>query len=150
MMRSLPAEYISLCIGINIYGQATFSPRSLRPAIIGFVELLRENHPNVPITLMSPIWALEKETSPNAAGFTIQAIRAEVSAAVDALRARGDLNVHYINGLDILGQEHELRLPDRLHPDAEGYCIMGRNFLAKVVPLFITAREEVCRQSGGS
>jgi hypothetical protein len=135
MMRSLPTDYISLCVGANIYGQASFSPRSFRPAIIGFVKLLREKHPDVPVTVMSPIWSLERETTPNPVGFTIRAMREEIAAAVETLRANGDASIFYVNGLDILGQEHESRIPDRLHPDAEGYRIMGRNFLAKAVPL---------------
>jgi lysophospholipase L1-like esterase len=59
-------------------------------------------------------------------------MRQEVAAAVDVLRAHGDKHIHYVNGLDILGEEHEALLPDELHPSPDGYRLMGRNFLDKV------------------
>ncbi len=126
-MRDLPADLLSLCVGINIYGASSFSARSFAPAIIGFVRVLREKHPDVPLVIMSPIFGVHRETEPNAVGFTLPAMREEAARAVEALRHAGDRQVHYIDGLDILGPDQAARLPDDLHPDAEGYRIMGRN-----------------------
>lgn len=137
MIRGLPAHFISICAGANINGQSSLGPRTFRPAIVGFVSIIREGHPKIPITVMSPIWSLSRETTKNAVGFTIPDMRKELALAVETLRAHGDQNIHYVDGLDILGKDQENRLPDRLHPDAEGYRIMGANFLKKVVkPLF--------------
>ena len=132
MIRDLPADYLSMCLGINIYGAASLSPRSFRPAIIGTVQTVREQHPDTPLALLSPIFSPPRETTPNAVGFTLQAMRQEVAAAVETLRAHGDRHVHYVDGLRIFGPEHAYHLPDNLHPDAEGYKIMGRNFLREV------------------
>lgn len=132
MIRDLPADFLSMCVGINIYGAASLSPRSFRPAIIGFVKTIREHHPDTPFVVMSPIFSPPRETTPNAVGFTLSAMRDEVAAAVEALRSCGDTNIHYIDGLEIFGSDLAHLLPDELHPDAEGYKVMGKNFLQKV------------------
>ena len=132
-MRDLPADLISICAGINIYGNGSLNPRSFRPAIIGFVKTLRDGHPHTPIAVMSPIGCPDRETKKNAVGFSLRDMREEVADAVARLRAAGDARVHYVNGLDILSEEHAERLYDGLHPDAEGYKIMGRNYLDNVI-----------------
>ncbi|HEY8743546.1 MAG TPA: SGNH/GDSL hydrolase family protein [Chloroflexota bacterium] len=132
MMRDLPADYLSMCLGINIYGAGSLAPRAFRPAIIGSVQVLREKHPETPLAVMSAIYSPPRETTKNAVGFTLQAMREEVAAAVEALRAHGDANIHYIDGLRIFGPEAADLLPDELHPNAEGYKLMGKNFLREV------------------
>lgn len=132
MMRDRPAEYLSMCVGINIYGAGSLGPRGFRPAIIGSVQILREQHPETPLAVMSPIYSPPRETTKNAVGFTLQAMREEVTAAVEALRAHGDTNTHYVDGLWIFGPEAADLLPDNLHPNAEGYQLMGRNYLRQV------------------
>jgi lysophospholipase L1-like esterase len=132
LIRDRPADYLSLCVGINIYGSGSFNARSFGPAIIGFVQTIREGHPATPLVVQSPIFSPPRETAPNVVGFTLQAMREEVTAAVDALQAAGDQYVHYVDGLTILGADQAHRLPDDLHPDAEGYALMGENFLREV------------------
>lgn len=132
LIRDLPADYLSMCVGINIYGANSLSPRTFRAAIIGFVQIVREKHPDTPYVVMSPIYSPPRETTPNAVDFTLQAMRDEVAAAVDALRAAGDYKVHYVNGLEIFGPAYAHLLPDELHPDAEGYRLMGQHFTAQV------------------
>jgi len=132
LIRDLPADYLSMCVGINIYGANSLSPRTFRSAIIGFVQIVREKHPDTPYAVISPIYSPPRETTLNAVDFTLQAMREEVAAAVDALQAAGDRHLHYVNGLDIFSAEYTHLLPDELHPDAEGYRIMGRNFTRQV------------------
>lgn len=133
MMRDLPADFLSMCVGINVYGHTSLNLRTFRPAIIGFAQILRERHPETPLAIMSPICSPPRETTPNGVGFTLSAMREEVAEAVSALQACGDRNVYYINGLDVFGPEFAHLLSDELHPNAEGYKIMGKNFLDKVV-----------------
>ncbi len=136
LMHDLPADYLSICVGINIYGAASLSPRTFRGAIIGFVQIVRDAHPEIPFVVMSPIYSPPRETTPNAVGFTLQAMRAEVAAAVDALQAAGDAQLHYVDGLAVFSADYAHLLPDALHPDAEGYRIMGQNFTEKVANRF--------------
>lgn len=65
-------------------------------------------------------------------GFTRAAMWAEVAEAVVLMQARGDANLHYVDGLELFGPDMAHMLPDDLHPDAEGYPAMGRNFVEKV------------------
>ncbi|MEZ4684146.1 MAG: SGNH/GDSL hydrolase family protein [Caldilineaceae bacterium] len=132
MIRDLPVDYLSICVGINIYGAASLSPRTFRGALIGFIEIVRDAHPEIPFVVMSPIYSPPRETTPNAVGFTLQAMRIEVEAAVDALQRAGDVDLYYVNGLEIFNADYAHLLPDDLHPDAEGYRLMGQNFTEKV------------------
>ena len=140
LMRGLPADFISIKVGINVYGAASLGVRAFRPAVIGFVETLRERHAAIPIAVVSPIFSPPREDTPNAVDFTLRAMREEVAEAVSAIRERGGSNVHYVDGLRLFGPEHAHMLPDDLHPDAEGYETLARNFLREVAePLFVPA-----------
>lgn len=137
LIRDQPADYVSLCLGINVYGAASLGPRTFGPAIIGFVQIVREKHPDVPLAVVSPIYSPPRESTPNAVGLTLAAMRDEVAAAVETLRAHGDRRITYVDGLRVFGPELAHLLPDELHPNAEGYRRMGENYLREVArPLF--------------
>ena len=136
MIRDLPADYISMCLGINIQGASSLGQRAFRPAIIGAVQIVREKHPDIPIVLMSPICSPPREENPNTVGFHLKRMREEVQAAAEALQTHGDRNVHYVDGLRVFGADYVHLLPDDLHPDAEGYRVMGKNFVAEVAEKF--------------
>jgi lysophospholipase L1-like esterase len=128
MIRDRPADFISLCVGINMHG-GSVGPRAFLPAIIGFVQIIREKHPHTPILLISPIYSQPREDEINAAGWTLPLMREEVEAAFRTLREFGDAHIHYLNGLDLLGPQFQHLLPDKLHPNGEGYQQMARNFV---------------------
>ena len=132
LIRDLPADYISICCGINIYGANSLGPRAFRAAVIGSAQTIRERHPDIPLALISPIYSPPREEAKNNVNFTLQEMRNEVRAAAEALKECGDGNIHYINGLDIFGPELNEFLPDQLHPNAEGYKRLGANFTEKV------------------
>jgi lysophospholipase L1-like esterase len=126
-IRDTPADVISLCLGINVYGGASLSPRTFRPAVIGFVQTIREGHPDTPLIVMSPIVSPPREETANVVGFDLPWMRQEIATAVRTLVDNGDAHIHYVDGLQILGPEHAHLLPDNLHPNAEGYKLMGNN-----------------------
>jgi len=132
VVRDGPADFVSICVGINIMGGASLNMRSFRPAIIGFVQIVREKHPDVPFAVVSPIVSPPRETAKNAVGFNLPMMREEAAAAVAALRAHGDRHVHYIDGLALFGPDFAHLLPDDVHPNAEGYKALGKRFLAEV------------------
>jgi hypothetical protein len=129
VIRDRDADLISLCVGINIYGNESLNARTFGPGIIGFVKIIREKHPDTPIALLSPIYSPGREDTSNAVGFTLRSMREEVAIAVEKLRANGDGNIHYINGLDVFDSNNAHLLPDDLHPNSEGYGIMAANLL---------------------
>lgn len=137
MIRELPADFLSMKVGINIYGSASLNERTFRAAIIGFVQIIREKHPDTPFAVISSIYSPPRETELNAVGFSLRDMREEVSEAVEALKAHGDGNMYYVDGLNLFGAEHAHMLPDELHPDSEGYKILAQNFLKEVAkPIF--------------
>ena len=132
LIRDRPADFISVKIGINIYGGASLGPRAFRPAVIGTIATIRDGHPETPFAVCSPIWGHDRETTPNAVGLTLQQMRVEVREAVESFRQRGDANIYCVDGLKLFGEELAHLLPDNLHPDAEGYRRMGENFIKEV------------------
>lgn len=132
LIRDQPADFLSVKIGINIYGGSSLGPRAFRPAIIGTIATIRDGHPNTPFAVCSPIWGHDRETTPNAVGLTLQQMRVEVREAVESFRRRGDANIYYVDGLNLFGEDLAHLLPDNLHPDAEGYRLLGENFLKEV------------------
>ena len=136
MIRDTSADYISMCLGINIQGAASLGPRAFRPAIIGAVQIIREKHPDIPLVLMSPICSPPREENPNAVGLHLKGMRAEVQAATEALQTHGDKHVHYVDGLSVFGADYVHLLPDALHPDADGYRVMGKNFITQAANKF--------------
>jgi len=134
LIRDRPADMISLCLGINVQGGASLNARTFRPAILGFVKIVREKHPTLPLAVISPIFAPERERTPNAVGLDLEKMREEIRVAVDTLQAFGDENVFYVDGLELFGPENAHLLPDNLHPDAQGYELLARNFSRLVMP----------------
>lgn len=128
LIRDTPADIISLCLGINVYGGSTLSPRTFRPAVIGLVQIIREKHPTTPIALMSPIWSPPREENQNAVGFTLVKMRSEIQEAVNSMTALGDEHLHYVHGLSIFDETQADNLPDDLHPNGPGYVTMGENY----------------------
>lgn len=136
MIRDLPADLITLKLGINVMGASSLNHRTFKSAIIGLIEIIREKHPETPIGVISPIISPPRETDDNSVGFSLQKMRIEVEDAVKrVIETDGDANLLYFSGLDIFGQELVgPRLPDDLHPDGDGYELMGSNVADKILP----------------
>ena len=137
MIRDLPADFISMKVGINIYGSSSLSIRTFRSSVIGFIEILREKHIDTPLAVISPIYSPDRETVLNTGDLSLQIMRNEIQEAVSKIQSYGDRNIHYIDGLSIFGEQYGHMLPDGLHPIAEGYKVMAENFLNEVaIPIF--------------
>jgi len=133
LLRNYAADILSMEVGVNIHAGATLDARAMRAALIGFVSILRERHPDTPLAIMSALYAWERETQRNAVNLTLADTRPIVQEAVEALRASGDRNTHYFNGLDFLGEAQKALIEDHVHPNAEGYKVLGAKFAEKVI-----------------
>ena len=132
LIRDRAADFISIKIGINIYGRASLGPRAFRPAILGTIATIRDGHPDKPLAVCSPIWGHVRETKENAVGLTLPQMRMEIAEAVESFRKRGDDRIYYIDGLKLFDESMAKHMPDNLHPDAQGYQMMGERFLKEV------------------
>lgn len=114
------ADLISLCLGINIYGQASYSARTLRPALLGFLEIIRAQHPRTPVVVISPISSPSREEQPNAVGLSLSDVRRIVEESVACLIDSGDDRLTIVDGRTLLGAEEAALLLDGLHPGPAG------------------------------
>nr|WP_245368535.1 SGNH/GDSL hydrolase family protein [Paenibacillus silagei] len=128
LIRDLPADLITLCVGVNIYGAVSSSPRMFKPLLIGLLETIREKHTETPMVVISPIYGTERETEENPLGFTLPLMRREIADTVKLLQARGDRHLHYLDGLEWFGPADGELLTDGLHPGPEGYELLGSRF----------------------
>ncbi len=130
-IRELPADRISLKLGINTYGQSTYTQRTWAPAVIGLILTIRDHHPATPLLVTSPIVSPQRETTLNRGELNLRIMRQTLAEIVEKLRARGDANLHYLDGLRLLGPDDDLgkyMLQDLVHPSGDGYELIGSRF----------------------
>ena len=140
MIRDMPADLITLKLGINVHGQGSLNPRTFKPSVIGMIETIREKHPKTPIGIISPIICPPRENA-ESNGLSLRDMRMELKDAVDRIvEIDGDDKLFYFSGLDLFGEELVgPMLPDDLHPDEDGNVIMGDNAAALVLPKLLEA-----------
>jgi len=120
-IRDLPARLISLCLGINIHGGATFSGRTLPGQVEAFISTVREGHPKTAIVVITPLPAPNREGKPNAVGLTLDDVRDCVE-----LGARRDPDIQLIDGRTVLSVDEARALyADDVHPGPDGYRLIG-------------------------
>ncbi|MEU3020307.1 GDSL-type esterase/lipase family protein [Nocardiopsis sp. NPDC007018] len=154
-MRDTRADLISVKIGINLVNADLMRARALGPAVHGFLDTIREGHPDVPLLVVSPTLCPIHEHTPGPTAFDPEALRtgrkvfqatgsaAEASAGKLTLtsvretlsrivreRAAEDPYLSYLDGRDLYGEKdhEELPLPDRLHPDTAAHRRIGTRF----------------------
>jgi hypothetical protein len=154
-MRDTPADVISLKIGINLVNADLMRLRAFAPAVHGFLDTIREGHPDAPLLIVSPLYCPIHEDTPGPGAFdmnalaagkvsfratgdpadrkagklTLTVIRDELRRIVQQ-RAANDPHLHYLDGLELYGQQDfaDLPLPDQLHPDGPAHRRIGERF----------------------
>jgi hypothetical protein len=142
-MAALPADRLTLKLGINVHTSQTLRDRTFAPLAHGFIVTLRDKHPTTPITVISPILSPEREDSPVSnmpalyfggdplmGDLTLNQVRGILQDVVEAHRVRGDTAIDYLDGRELFGEADVEHLPDGLHPSTEGYALMGERFAA--------------------
>lgn len=155
VMRDTPADLISVKIGINLVNADLMRMRAFPPAVHGFLDTIRDGHPDTPLLVVSPVSCPIHEDTPGPGAFDIEAftsgqsrfvatgdpaevaagrltlttIRAELARIV-AQRQVDDARLHYLDGRELYGPAdvEELPLPDDLHPDTESHRRIGERF----------------------
>ena len=156
-MRDLPADLISVKLGINVVNADLMRLRAFTPAVHGFLDTIREGHPHTPLLVVSPLLCPIHEDTPGptapdlrdlAAGklsflatgdaadptrLTLTVIR-DLLARIVSARAETDPHLHYLDGRELYGEPDfaELPLPDQLHPDAATHRRIGERFADRV------------------
>ncbi|MEU9475850.1 GDSL-type esterase/lipase family protein [Streptomyces sp. NPDC048191] len=156
-LRDTPADLISVKLGINVVNADLMRLRAFGPAVHGFLDTIREGHPDTPLLVVSPILCPMHEDTPGptvpdfsglgegqlrfvaggdpaekAVGkLTLGVIREELARIVRE-RSAEDPRLHYLDGRELYGNADfsELPLPDGLHPDAAAHRRIGERFAA--------------------
>ncbi|MET7283959.1 GDSL-type esterase/lipase family protein [Kribbella sp. NPDC005582] len=154
-IRDLPADLISVKLGINVVNSDSLRLRTFVPAVNGFLDTIRDGHPTTPLLVISPILCPIHEDTPGPTGWdltalaegrlaftadgdpadvpagklTLTTIRTALSRIV-AQRAAADPNLHYLDGRTLYGPTDAAAhpLPDDLHPDAAAHALMANRF----------------------
>jgi hypothetical protein len=149
-MRDTPADVISLKCGINIVNADSLRQRTFGPALHGFLDTVRDGHPDTPLLVISPIICPTHEDAPgptdsstgtirsaaspvarDQGALTLTMIRSIIESVVKARRDAGDANLHYLDGRELFDDSDLDDLPDGLHPNGDGYIRMGERFAAR-------------------
>ena len=145
-IRDYPADLITLKLGINLAN--SMSMRAFVPAVHGFLDTIRDGHPETPMVVISPIicpavehWAgptaidpatgqvvsLGESSGPRDGELTLERIRDALAGIVDQ-RAASDSALTYLDGRELLADSDVGHLHDGLHPDPAGYQLIGDRF----------------------
>ncbi|GAA0316688.1 SGNH/GDSL hydrolase family protein [Streptomyces polychromogenes] len=154
-LRDTPADLISVKVGINLVNTDLMRLRAFGPAVHGFLDTIREGHPDTPLLVVSPLLCPIHEDTPGPTAFdtaalsegrlrfratgdpaeraagklTLRVIREEL-ARIAGQRAAGDPHLYHLDGRALYGEADaaELPLPDALHPDAATHRRIGERF----------------------
>lgn len=149
-IAELNPDFISLKIGINTINANSMSSRTYPHAVHGFIDTIRDRHPDVPILISTAIFcppheegyaptifdpvARKAKGSPKPDEFFATtmnlSIARDLTESVVKLRQQTDANLFLMSGLDLFGEADAHDLPDDLHPNAAGYRRMGQRFAA--------------------
>lgn len=143
-MANIPADFISLKLGINVVNADSMRERAFIPAVHNFLDILRDKHRSTPILIISSITCpfheecpgptmidgsrlFGQERSPELAAGALTLCRTRLILE-DIVKKRNDTNLHFMNGLELFNSGDYEHLPDNLHPDSIGYRMMGERF----------------------
>ncbi|GAA3566606.1 SGNH/GDSL hydrolase family protein [Amycolatopsis ultiminotia] len=154
VMRDSPAEFISVKFGINVVNLDAMHLRAFVPAVHGFLDTIRDGHPDTPLVLISPTFCEIHEDTPGPGAFdpdafgegrikfvatgdpadgqrgrlTLRTVRDALSEVAE--RRTDDANLHYLDGTALYGEKDaaEHPLPDALHPDTDTHRLIAERF----------------------
>lgn len=153
VVRDARADLISVALGINVVNLDGMRRRTFEAAVHGFLDTVRDGHPDTPLVLLTPIFCGIHEDTPGPGAFDVAALAAGRAQFVatggsdlsngrltlrvvrDALaavagRRSDDAHLHLVDGLSLYGAaDAEIHpLPDALHPDAATHRLIGERF----------------------
>lgn len=170
VIRDSSADLISVKLGINVVNLDAMRLRAFVPAVQGFLDTVRDGHPDTPLILISPIFCGIHENTPGPGAIdpaslgsgqvkfiatgahgdeaqgrlTLNVIRRELRSLVE--RRADDPNLSYLDGTALYGPTDAESLPllDGLHPDTAAHRLIGDRFadhaFAPAGPFAETAR----------
>lgn len=148
LIRDQQADIITLKVGINLVNADSMRERTFRPALHGFLDLIRDGQPHTPMLVISAIACPIQEQTPGpiiaAEAAVVRTARREVESDAGALslqrtreiiedvvssRAENDTALGYYDGQELFDTSHARLLYDQLHPSQEGLDHIATRFI---------------------
>ncbi|ATO42174.1 hypothetical protein BA20089_08670 [Bifidobacterium asteroides DSM 20089] len=150
-------DIMTITAGVNITGERSMNQRTFIPAVHGFLDIIRQVQPNVPIVLFSSILWPGSDDIPGPSdvkllddgrmqcycygdrkdaeigALTLRQSRLDLQYVVEQ-RSKTDSNLYYFDGLTLFGNQDagKYHLVDGLHPDVQLFSQIAKRF-AKTV-----------------
>jgi GDSL-like Lipase/Acylhydrolase family len=147
LLKNTAIDALSMKVGINVLTDDSMRERVFGPIVHGFLDAVRDGHPDIPIVVISPIFCRALEDNPGPIRVTVDnglevvprdgqlgvgaltGLRVrELLSQVVSLRAKTDGHLTFLDGTELLGPSDEIYLTDGLHPDATGTALIGERF----------------------
>jgi lysophospholipase L1-like esterase len=117
-IAGLPADVITIAYGASCWSRIPHSAGMVAEGFHGFLDVVRQAHPTVPIVVISPIVRPDAETVPNRLGATLGDLRHTIESVARDRIVAGDGALSVVTGGDVLNADH---LADGIHPGDEGH-----------------------------
>ena len=150
MIATQPADLVSLKLGINIVNADSMRERTFVPSVHGFLDTIRDRHPEVPLVLITPITCPVVEDHPGPTGVDEPAgapsssdprsspsVRSPCAASASSKPRSSPPagrpatpTCTSSHGPELFGPDDVEDLPDGLHPNHAGYQRIGERFHA--------------------
>lgn len=118
-VASREAAVYSLTHGTNCWAAVPHSVAMMRAEVDAFLDVLRQERPDTPVVVASPVLRPDAEDTPNRLGASLADLRGVMEEAV---AARADANLHLVPGRDMID---ESGLDDGIHPNDAGHAAMA-------------------------
>ena len=133
IIRDQRADAIVLKLGINVHPDGQMKERVFADSAHAMISIIRERHAGTPMVVISPIFSAARDEAGSAGGPSLARMREVLSEVVKTRIAAGDGAIRYLSGLELFSAADAHLLPDDLHPNTEGYRLMGERFYEKVL-----------------
>lgn len=130
IIRDSAADAIVLKLGINVFDGGQLRERTFPDSAHAMISIIRERHKTTPVVIASPIYSPGREDEGSLGGPSLVRMRGLLQEVVAARVAAGDTAIQYLDGLSLFGAADAHMLPDDLHPNTDGYRLMGERFNA--------------------
>ncbi|NQW06087.1 MAG: lipase [SAR202 cluster bacterium] len=150
-IADIDSDFISLKLGINIVNADSMRERIFIPAVHNFLDIIRDKRPTTPIMVISPICCPFHEENPGPTLISTSGLYSlprshdlghgslnlpRIRKLLEELVSnRNDPNLYYMNGLELFSSSDVHMMPDQLHPNPDGYRLIGERFAAIQGPL---------------
>lgn len=126
-LAETPAERISLKLAVNALG-LHYNERTFVSAGLNMILTIRDQQPDTPILLVSPICFPDGE-EPDKPGLWLQRMRQLDEEIVERMQRYGDTNIAYLDGRQIFGPEDtHLFDESNIHPNAQAQYLIAERF----------------------